>query len=105
MICLVWEWGNFGTLSLDFLCWPTTEILGKTKSCKKLPGMFGFWIGFGLALSILHSQALRARSAAELAKGQTPDSAGSPHRMGQLRKKLMEQECDDHSFPAPHTCV
>lgn len=61
MICLVWEWGHYGTLSLDFLCWPRIEILGETKFYKRLPGMSGLRTGFGLGprnrtlLSILHS--------------------------------------------------
>lgn len=38
MICLVWEWGIFGTLSLDFPVLSEKEIVWETRPQKWLPG-------------------------------------------------------------------
>lgn len=88
MICLVWEWGSFGTLSLDFPVLAEEEIVWGTRPQKGLPGVPELRAGFGLGHSsrTLHSAqsallCLSVGSTTQPGRGrQTHDSEGSPRQ-------------------------
>lgn len=55
MICLVWEWGIFGTLSLDFPVLAEEEIVWGNRPWKGLQGVPGLRAGPGHRSRTPHS--------------------------------------------------